>query len=98
MLGFEKERILVYGYAFNGLTIPANKARGINQGNRFQLYDPNFGISTSRILKLVQQVMEKDLNQSKFMQISLWLEHAESNWRLIDKYSKEIMRYKDLSE
>lgn len=32
------------------------------------------------------------------MELPLWLEKARSNWSLIDRYSAEITRFKDLEE
>ena len=34
----------------------------------------------------------------RYMELPLWLEKSRSNWSLIDRYSAEITRFKDLEE
>lgn len=63
----------------------------------FQTFDSSFGTSTSKILKYVQNLLEKG-DTTRYNEIGLWIDNAEANWTLIDRFSADLMRFKDLDE
>lgn len=97
MLGYGEDRVHVYGFAFSGLALPADRMKGIGEDNRFQLFDGGFGYATSDILRAVLQLIN-NANQSRYKQVHNWLNHAQSSWHLIDKYSVEFTHFANMKE
>ena len=66
------------------------------QNISFKIGNTNFGIQTSEIFnKICGVVKGKSLNS---FDISHWLDYAEQNWNLIDKFSGDINAFKNLEE